>query len=211
MEEKHIENTEQSPEENLEKTSQEEIEEISENSNSEEEEPAKLFEEKLFVVEESYTEKDYLTYCKYRYQKGQKWLKVVWVVYLLFAAYQIIDSLLRGALLLTALGIILMGIGIWMLFVGSYFIPYRRTLKQSKNFFARRVISFYENHLECETDGNVRSSDYENLSRIFETGDAFYLIIGKGSVLMVFKNCVTQGTPEELSRFLHHITDRLNS
>ena len=174
------------------------------------EDKEKLFEEKLFAVEEYYTEKDYLKYCKYRYQKGQKWLKIVWILYLLFALYQVIDAAIKQSVLLLVISIILFGVGLWMLLVGSYFIPYRRTLKQSKNFFAKRIISFYDNHLECDADGNVRSTKYENLKQIFETEDAFYLIIGKGSVLMVFKNCLTLGTAQDLCQFLRRVTEQLN-
>ena len=143
--------------------------------------------------------------------KTRKWLKVVWIIYLLFALYQIIDSAVKQSVLLLIISAILFGVGVWMLLWGSYYIPYRRTLKQSKNFFAKRIITFYENHLECDADGNVRSTNYKNLTHIFETSKAFYLIIGKDSVLMIFKNAVTQGSAEELSSFLHRVADRINA
>lgn len=158
--------------------------------------------EKKFEVEERYTKKRYLQYCRAAYWRGGWIVKAVWIAFLLFCAVAVIVGLVQGFrwgnILFFAVFFIL---GLFPLLFG-YYLRYRRLLKTSGDFFVQRKIRFFSDRFESSTEESVKEAPYSKIQKLIETKDGYYLILEGNALLLVFKDCFTFGDPQELGPLL---------
>ncbi len=161
-----------------------------------------------FEVEEFYSKEAYRKFCQYRYWRGRWGMKIIWLVFIVVCVYEIVRNIVNGAasgsvnILLIVVLCIPLAVAVYLLLFG-YVPAMRRVLKNSKDFFAKRRITFYDDYVTSSTDTGSHEVSYRNIAKVYETADSFYFVINKGAAMMVFKDSFTYGTPEELREFLN--------
>lgn len=166
--------------------------------------------DQLFEARTKSTERTYIETIYRNFFKFHTWnqLKLKWAYAFLVALGAIIYIVCAIVLVMGSTDYLTIGCAIFLatfLIIYPWFahmLPYRMWKSSYKSWGLTNIFSFYSDYLEVSNQQQKSKIYYHQFFRIYETTDYFYLYLNKMSALIIAKESITLGSPEELRAFL---------